>query len=237
MTDICARFHCLDPSMTPTTRRQFSRMVSAMLMLTGRVTMLGISHWAGKGGRYRTVQRLCAPALPWAMRFGVFCRQHVYRPGAVYLLAGDEVVVTNAGKHTDGLDRFCASLDRKVVPGLAFFARSLVSVQARRAVPIRVEPIVRRAAAQAASKAQAAGKTPPPSTPRRRPGRPKGRKTPAQAAAPLTSELGRLSRLLDSRWPRIPPSIPWTSLRLDGHFGHHKAVHMAQPCRVQLIST
>ena len=66
--------------------------------MTGRVTRLGISRWAGKGGRYRTVQRLFAQALPWAMLLGVFLRQHVYRPGDGYLLAGDEVVVTTAGK-------------------------------------------------------------------------------------------------------------------------------------------
>ena len=33
-------------------------------------------------------------------------RQHVYRPKDVYVLAGDEVVATKAGKHTHGLDRF-----------------------------------------------------------------------------------------------------------------------------------
>ena len=44
-------------------------------------------------------------------------------------LAGDEVVVTKAGKATHGLDRFFASLYGKPVPGLAFFALALVSVQ------------------------------------------------------------------------------------------------------------
>ena len=28
-----------------------------MLLMTGRVTMLGIAHWAGKDGSYRTSQR------------------------------------------------------------------------------------------------------------------------------------------------------------------------------------
>ena len=52
-----------------------------MLVMTGRVTMLGISRWAGPGGSYRTVQRFFSQALPWAMLFWVFFRQHVYRPG------------------------------------------------------------------------------------------------------------------------------------------------------------
>jgi hypothetical protein len=45
-------------------------------MMTGRITMLGISRWAGKGGSYRTVQRLFSTVLPWAMLFWVFFRQH-----------------------------------------------------------------------------------------------------------------------------------------------------------------
>jgi putative transposase len=236
MTDCFARFQCLHPQMTPTTLRQFSRIVSAMLMMTGRVTMLGISRWAGKGGSYRTVQRLFAQALPWAMLLWVCFRQHVYRPGDVDLLAGDEVVVTNAGKHTDGLDRFFASLYSQVGPGLAFFVLSWVSVQARRAFPIRVEQSVRSTAENAASKAKADAKKPPPSTIRRRPGRPKGRTTQAKAAATLTPEWVRISSLLDALLPLITPSLPLTSLRRDGHFGHHNAWHMAQQCRVQLIS-
>jgi putative transposase len=237
MTDIFALFHCFHPHMPPTTRRPFSRMVSAMRMMTGRVTRLGISRWAGKGGRDRTVQRLFAQALPWAMLFWVFFRQPVDRPGDVDLLAGDAVVVTKAGKHTYGLDRFLASLYSKVVPGLAFFALSWISVQERRSFPIRVEQIVRSTAEKAARKAKAEAKKPPPATTRRGPGRPQGRKTQAKAAAPLTPELVRISSLLESLLPLITPSLPLTSLLRDGPFGHHHAVHMAQPCRVQLIST
>ena len=107
-----------------------------MLVMTGRVTMLGISRWAGKGGSYRTVQRFFSQALPWAILFWVFFRQHVYRPKDVYLLVGDEVVATKAGKHTHGLDRFFSSLYGKPVPGLAFFTLSLVSTQQRRSFPI-----------------------------------------------------------------------------------------------------
>src|SRR5215510_2008860 len=97
--DIVALLHCLQPDLTATTRRQFSRIAWAMLVMTGRITMLGISRWAGKGGSYRTVQRFFAQALPWAILFWVFFRQHVYRPNEVYLLVGDEVVATKAGTH------------------------------------------------------------------------------------------------------------------------------------------
>src|SRR4030095_9988096 len=169
--DIVALCKCLRPHVTATTLRQLSRIVAALLVMTGRVTMLGISRWAGPGGSYRTVQRFFSQALPWAMLFWVFFRQQVYRPGEVYLLAGDEVVVTKAGKHTYGLDRFFASLYSKVMPGLSFFALSLVSVQERRSFPIRLEQIIRSDAEKAASRAKAEAKKQPPATATRGPGR------------------------------------------------------------------
>jgi putative transposase len=92
-------------------------MALAMLVMPGRVTRLGISRWAGQGGSSRTVQRLCSQALPWAMLFWVCFRQHGHRPDEVSLLVGDEGVVTKAGKHPYGLDRFFSSLDGKPIPG------------------------------------------------------------------------------------------------------------------------
>jgi putative transposase len=163
-------------------------MAFALLVMPGRVTMLGISRWAGKGGSYRTIQRFFSQALPWAMLFWVFFRQYVHRPDEVYLLAGDEVVVTKAGKHTYGLGRFFASLYGKPVPGLAFFAFSLVSVQARRAFPVRVEQVVRSATEQASRKAPSAAKQPPAPTIKRRRGRPQGSKNKPKADVTLTPE-------------------------------------------------
>src|SRR5437870_11993842 len=96
--------------------------------------------------------------MPWAILFWVFFRRQVYCPDDVSLAAGDEVVGTKAGKNTHGLDRFFASLYGKPVPGLAFFTVSLVSVQKRRAFPMRVEQVVRSDAEKAASKAKAAAK-------------------------------------------------------------------------------
>src|SRR5262249_21746225 len=83
-----------------TTLRQCSRIVLAMLVMTGRVTMLGLSRWAGTGGSYRTIQRFFATALPWATLFWVFFRHHIYQAAEVYLLVGDEVVATQPGKHS-----------------------------------------------------------------------------------------------------------------------------------------
>ena len=129
-----------------------------------------------------------AQALPWAILFWVFLRQHVYRPNDVYLLVGDEVVATKAGKRTHGLDRFFSSLYGKPVPGLAFCTFSLVSTQQRRAFPLRVEQVVRSDVEKAASKAKAAAKKSKAPCAKRRPGRPKGSKNTPTADGTFTPE-------------------------------------------------
>src|SRR5215467_14854161 len=187
--NILALLQCLQPHVTATTCRQFSRIVWAMLVMTGRVTMLGLSRWAGKGGSYRTVQRFFATVIPWGILFWVIFRQHIYRANDVYLLVGDEVVATKAGQHTHGLDRFFASLYGKAVPGLAFFVLSLVSLQQRRAFPIRVEQVVRSDAEKAASKAKAEAKKQTVSTTKRPRGRPHGSKNTPKVDGTFTPEL------------------------------------------------
>jgi putative transposase len=234
--DMLALLQGLHPTVTKTTLRQLSRIAQGMLVMTGRVTMLGLSRWAGPGGSYRTVQRFFATVLPWATLFWVFFRQQVYRPDEVYLVAGDEVVVTKAGKHTHGLDRFFASLYGKPVPGLAFFTLSLVSVQQRRAFPLRVDQVVRSDAEKAASKAKAAAKQTKASGAKRRPGRPKGSKNTPRADVTFTPELVRITSWLDALLHLIAGVVSVTYLVLDGHFGNHNALQMARQCGLHLLS-
>ena len=103
--------------------------------MTGRVTMAGIARWSGDGAGYRTVQRFFATAIPWSQLFWLLTRQHLLQSDDVYILAGDEVVVTKAGKKTFGLDRFFSSIFQKVVPSVAFFSLALISTTTRRAFP------------------------------------------------------------------------------------------------------
>lgn len=134
---------CLDSVLTPTVSRQMRHILLAMLTMTGRVTMRGMARWAGKGGSYRTIQRFFATTLPWASLFWLFFRTHCFAPDDVYLLAGDETVVTKAGKHTHGLDRFFSSIYGRAVPGLAFFALSVVSRRDRHSFPLCIEQVIR----------------------------------------------------------------------------------------------
>ena len=234
--DILACLQCLQPTVTRTTLRQCRRIVLALLVMTGRVTMLGLSRWAGPGGSYRTVQRFFATVIPWATLFWVFFRHHVYRSEEVYLLAGDEVVVTKAGKTTHGLDRFFSSLYGKPVPGLAFFTLSLVSVQARRSFPMRVEQVVRSDAEKAARKARAAAKKPKAPDEKRRPGRPKGSQNKPKADVTFTPELLRIPSGLDALLTLIAGVVSLTYLVLDGHFGNHNALQMARQSNLHLIA-
>jgi hypothetical protein len=234
--DILALLACLHSCVTPTTIRQLSRITLALLTMTGRVTMLGIARWSGDGGSYRTVQRFFVTALPWAQLLWVFVRQHVVQPDDVYILAGDEVVVTKAGKQTFGLDRFFSGIYQKPVPGVAFFSLALVSTKARCAFPIRMEQVVRTEAEKAATKAKAAAKKKKEASPTRKPGRPKGSKNQATAEVTLSAELQRIQTMLQAQLQLIAGTVPLVYLTLDGHFGNSPALHMVRQCDLHLIS-
>lgn len=236
MPDIVALLHCIEPFVAATTLRQFSCVVSALLAMTGRVTMLGISRWAGQGGSYRTVQRFFATILPWAQLFWVFFHQHLHRADHVYIMGGDEVVVSKAGHHTHGLDRFFAGVYGRVIPSLAFFSLSLIDTEQRRSFPVRIEQVVRTAAEKAASQAKAAAKHAPKPVEPRKPGRPKGSKNKTATDLVLSPELLRIQAMLKAQLKLMAGRIKVTYLALDGHFGNHPALHMVRQCDLHLIS-
>lgn len=227
MDTILSLVRCLHPTVTMTTLRQLSRIALAMLAITGRVTMLGLSRWAGTGGSYRTIQRFFHTTLPWAAMLWIFLRTQVLTPGDDMLLVGDECVVTKAGTETYGVDRFFSSIFGKPVPGVSLFALALVSRTERQAYPVQVEQVVREPAA-----------APPPTAPatKRKPGRPKGSSTQAKADAPLNAEHTRISAMVQRLLTRIGASLTLSYLVLDGHFGNHNAVLMARRLGLHLIS-
>jgi IS4 transposase len=204
-----------------------------MLAMTGRVTMLGISRWTEKGGSYRTVSRFFHTVIPWATLFWLFFRQHLLEPEATYLVAGDECVVTKAGKITHGLERFFSSLYGKPVPGLAFFALSLIHVGQRRSYPIMVEQVVRSEAEKAAIKAKKAVKK---TKQKGKPGRPKGSKNRDKRQVQLTPELTRIERMVQSVLALLIGGLQIKYLVLDGKFGNHHALQMTQQCGLHLLS-
>ena len=124
MPEIMALLVCLSQCVEPTTLRQLGRVIEAMLSISGRVTMRGLSRWSGKGGSSRTIQRLFNTSLHWCQLNWLLIRHHLLDADDVVLMSGDHVVVTKSGKTTYGLDRFFSSLYGKAVPGLCFLSRS-----------------------------------------------------------------------------------------------------------------
>ena len=213
-----------------------SIIMPAIIAMTGRVTMRGISRWTGKGGSYRTVQRLFQTAIPWPLVFWWFFREHSLDQDEVYILAGDECVVSKSGKQTHGLDRFFSSLSGKPIPSVSFFSLSLVGTQERRSYPMMVEQVIRTEAEKTAAKAKKRAKKAKSKTKKGKPGRPKGSKNKDKTQVELTAELERIKAMVLKQLALINEEIPVNYLVLDGHFGNNNALQMTRQCGLHLIS-
>jgi putative transposase len=235
--NILALLQCLQPYFSRTDLRRLSRIVQAMLSMTGRVTMLGISRWAGRGGSYRSVQRFFNLSIAWPQVFVKFFAQHLYRPAGEYFLVGDESVVTKSGKKTHGLDYFFSGLLSKTVKGIAIFALSLVSVEERHSYPLQVVQVVRseeeKTAAKARQKKRQAKKK---SASKKKPGRPKGSKNRDKTQVELSPELKRIQKMVKNQLAALQNLVTVRYLALDGHFGNNNALQMVRQCDLQLIS-
>lgn len=234
--DILALLHPIQAALPITTLRQMSRIIVAMLAMTGRVTMLGLSRWAGAGGSYRTIQRWYMTALPWAQLFWQFFSQYLWQKDAAYILAGDECVVSKAGKKTYGLDHFFSGLQQKVIPSLSFFVLSVVSVQQHHSYPLSVEQIIRSPEEKAASQAKKAEKKVKAAESKRKPGRPKGSKNKKKTEVNLNHELLRIQKMVKALLLLIGNLLQPVYLALDGHFGNYPTFLMVRQCGLHLIS-
>jgi putative transposase len=181
---------------------------------------------------------LFGKSLPWLQMSWLFVRHHLLNSGDEYLLAGDETVVTKAGKQTYGLDRFFSSIYGKPVPGLAFFALSLVSVQERKSYPLLVEQRVRsEAEKEAARKKKRRKQKKAKEGARGKPGRPKGSKSKDKTQVEWTPELRFVQGLLQRVMTLVTGFCSVSYLVLDGHFGNNNALQMVlQVTSLHLVS-
>jgi DDE superfamily endonuclease len=69
-----------------------------MLCIPNQATMLGLSRWTEKGGSYRTLQRFYQSKINWAQLHWQIIKAHLLSSEGLYLLAGDDVVVSKSGK-------------------------------------------------------------------------------------------------------------------------------------------
>lgn len=224
MREIIALTHCLAPYLSPTTLRQLRQVVAAMLCISGRVTTLGLSRWTESGGSVRTLQRWMQTPIEWGAVLWAVVRVHLLDHEKAYILAGDEVVVSKAGKETHGVGRFYSSLAQRPIPGVSFLALSLVDVEKRRAYPLLVE---QRVPVKRVDKGQPAVK--------RGRGRPKGSKNHAKAAPILSAELTHLGAMLRTTVRRIAP-LKVQHVVLDGFFGTYPATWMVREVGLHVVS-
>lgn len=202
--------------------------MAAMLAMTGRISMLGISRWTGQGGSYRTVQRLFSTAMPWPQLFWQFFKIHLFDEKHTYILAGDECVVSKSGKHTHGLNYFFSGLEKRPIKSIALIALSLIDVETRSSYPVQVEQIIRPPKVKEAEEKE---KVVP-----RKPGRPKGSKNCNKQPVALSTELLRVQKLLKELLARINNLFSVRYLVLDGQFGNRPALQIVSEAGSHLIS-
>ena len=235
--NILALLQCIQPDLSKTELRRLSRIAQAMLSMSGRVTMLGLSRWAGKGGSYRTVQRFFNAVISWSNVFCKFFMRHLYLPGTEYFLVGDESVATKSGKETHGLDYFFSGLLNKVVKGISIFSLSLVSVEERRSYPLRVEQVIRGEEEKLAAKERKQKRAKKDkAASKKKHGRPKGSHNRDKTQVELTPELKRIQDMVRNQLTLLQALITVRYLVLDGHFGNNNALQMTLQCDLHLIS-
>jgi putative transposase len=120
MNEIIAILNTLCPHLSLRTLKQMTLIVEAMLAMTGRVTMLGLSRWTEKGGSYRTIQRFFKEKMDWSMLRWQLIKPHTHEIKGIWLLIGDEVMVTKSGKKTYGLGIFFLRFTTRHCPDCVF---------------------------------------------------------------------------------------------------------------------
>ncbi len=236
MSEILALLQIINQSvLDTTTRKRLAIVILAMLAMAGRITMRGISRWTEEGGSYRTIQRLFNTEINWSQLMVTFVAIWFADTEDIFLLAGDETVVTKAGKQTHGLDRFFSSIYGRPIKGLAFLAFTLVSVNQRKSYPVRMEQLTKEQALCGKRKKKTTTKKKPKKKGKR--GRPKGSKNKNRRDVELPQHLQQMQvwlqytvRLLEA------VGILVTYFMFDGAFGNNNSLQMVQRCGLHLIS-
>ena len=144
--------------------------------------------------------------------------------------------MSKAGKETYGLDRFFSGIQQRVIPGLSFFAFSLVNVREEHSYPMQITQVVKSAEEKAASKAKAEAKKAKKTTEKRKPGRPKGSKNKVKQEIVLNPELLRIQSALRSLLDTVGTILLLRYVVLDGHFGNYPSAFMVRETKLHLLS-
>lgn len=229
MSEIVALLQNIAPVICPTVLKQMSHVIYGLLISTGRITMLELSRWTERGGSYRTIQRWYHSKILWLQVMWILFTSQLWQAGHEYIAVGDEVVLGKAGKETFGIGRFFSSLQQRVIPGLSFFAFSVIDVSERQSYPIQVAQIVKPAGEKNKQNKKKSVKT------RKRPrGRPKGSQNKQEPT--LSPELLRIQPILQAFLAIVRGLLSISYLVLDGHFGNYPSAWLVRQTGLHLIS-
>ncbi len=218
--DILSLFSCFETLVEASTIRHLQIIAETILSMSGRITMLGISRWAGAGASYRTVQRFFATVLPWTQLLVKFFQTHLFDAAGEYILAGDATTVTKAGKQTHGIDRFFSGVIGKVVRGLEFFVFSLVAVGERKSYPLAVQQTMRtKAEKELIKKRKTERLKKKRSEKKAKCGRKKGSRNKDKNKLEMSAELSRISNLLAGLMKIISVFVKVKHVAMDGISG------------------
>jgi putative transposase len=232
MTEIITTLELLRPLLSPCEFKKLTLIIEATLAMSGRVTMLGISRWAEKGGSYRSIQRFFNGTYDWSRLRWALIKHYLCIKGTdgVWLVAADEVVVTKSGKETHGLAKFYSSIQKKAVNGLCFLNLSLVNAKTRKSYPLVVEQLVRDEVKETAPKAvQEKAK-------KAKPGRPKGSKNKNRTEVEFSAFQLQLQGCIQQALLLLGCDIKPCYFLYDGVLGNNAGLQLVKQKGLHLIS-
>ena len=232
MNEIITLLNCIAPIMKNKHQRQLSIIIQALLSMRGRITMLGLSRWSGKGGSYKTIERFFKSEIDWGELNWKFIKSHLIKKESVYIMGGDEVVISKAGKHSYGLDLFYSSLQNRVKKSLAFLNISRIGIDARKAYPLSNEQILKESK-EGCIKSKTKKKK---QKKKRGKGRPEGSGNKDKMNPELPKYLEFVKNAITTALERIGKDVNVKYFVFDGAFGNNNAVQMVKQCGLCLIS-
>ena len=119
--------------------KNLGEIISAMLCMSGKKTMLNISRWTDIC--YRTVERFYNLVIPWLDLNISLVYLKVKNSGELIVVA-DETPVIKSGKKTHGLDKFFNSIYKKVMNSLYFSVISLIDIDANKGYGLLMSQLV-----------------------------------------------------------------------------------------------
>ena len=236
--DIISILFCLSPCLDHITLRRLAVIVTAILVMPDKVTMLGISRWTEEGGSYRTIQRFFETKIDWAKVQWFLIRNHLKNVPGVILLTGDETVTSKSGKRTHGIGRFFSSIYNKPIPGVCHLQLSLTSVEEETSYPLITEQMQQPAKTKSSkpkpskskSKRKAKRKA------RNKGGRPKGSRNQNRRDVEFTESQKVLQTSITKALSLIGDALQLVYFVYDGALGHNSGVQLVRQCGLHIIS-